>query len=81
MADATLNRFLARGTAAQRAAFTPSPPTPASGPSPTYLWYETDTGKTYAWDGAAWDQVATAISVGTTAPSSPAVNDLWVDTN
>lgn len=81
MADSTLNRFLARGTNAQRLAFVPSPPTPASGPSPTYFWYETDTLKSYVWDGAAWDQVTPAIHVGTTAPSSPAVNDLWVDTN
>lgn len=57
MADSTLNRFLARGTNAQRLAFTPSPPTPASGPSPTYFWYETDTGDSYAWDGSAWDQL------------------------
>lgn len=63
MADLTLNRFLARGTNAQRLAFTPDPPTPASGPSPTYLWYETDTGNTYAWDGSAWDQVNSAGSV------------------
>lgn len=81
MADATLNRFVASGTAAQRAAFTPSPPTPASGPSPAYYWYETDTRKTYSWTGAAWDQVSHPIHVGTTAPSSPNTNDLWVDTN
>lgn len=56
MTDSTLNRFLASGTNAERLAFTPDPATPASGPDPTYIWFETDTGDTYAWDfgGAAW---------------------------
>lgn len=81
MADITLNRFVARGTEAQRIAFVPAPPVPASGPSPGYFWYETDTGKTYAYDGANWDLTAVPIAVGTTAPVSPNVNDLWVDTN
>src|SRR5690349_20245162 len=54
MADSTLNRFLASGTTAERTAFTPTPPTPASGPDPGYFWYDTDDGETYAWDGAAW---------------------------
>jgi hypothetical protein len=58
MTDSKLNQFLSRGTNAQRLAFTPSPPTPASGPSPTYLWYETDTGFLFAYDGAAWHSVA-----------------------
>lgn len=63
MADSTLNKFLSRGTAAARAAFTPSPPTPASGASPTYIWHETDTGLTYAWDGSAWDQIGVVGSL------------------
>lgn len=57
MSDLTLNRFLAYGTAAERAAFTPDPPTPASGPDQGYVWYETDTGALYAWDGSAWDAI------------------------
>lgn len=61
MTDTTLNRFLASGTAAERAAFTPDPPTPASGPDPVYLWFETDTGDTYAWDGS-WNQVNSAAA-------------------
>ncbi len=64
MTDTTLNRFLASGTAAERAAFTPDPPTPASGPDPLYVWYETDTGNTYAWDGSAWDRVNTPVEWG-----------------
>src|SRR5690242_7881253 len=60
MADSTLNAFVARGTNAERVAFTPSPPTPASGNSPGYFFYETDTGNSYSWDGAAWQQVNSA---------------------
>lgn len=54
MTDSTLNRFMASGTNAQRLAFTPSPPTPASGPNPAYFWYETDTGNTYVYASGAW---------------------------
>lgn len=57
MSDSALNQFLASGTAAERAAFTPSVPSPASGPDPLYFWYETDTTKTYAYAGGAWVQV------------------------
>jgi hypothetical protein len=57
MTDQTLNCFLAKGTNADRLAFTPAPPTPASGPNPTYIWFETDTGDTYAYDGTDWQQV------------------------
>lgn len=57
MSDTTLNRFVSRGTHAQRLAYTPSPPTPASGPSSGYFFFETDTGDTFSWDGAAWAQV------------------------
>lgn len=54
MSDTTLNRFLARGTNAERLAFTPVPPTPASGPDNLYVFYETDTGNVFMWDGADW---------------------------
>lgn len=75
MADGTLNRFLSRGTAAQRAAFSPSAPTPASGPNPGYIWYETDTGLLYAYDGSGWDR---AGFVG--ADSPPVDGDFsWVN--
>jgi hypothetical protein len=62
MSDLTLNRFLASGTAAERAAFTPDPPTPASGPDPGYVWYETDTGQFYSWDGSAWQQATGSVT-------------------
>lgn len=47
MSDTTLNRFVASGTAAERAAFVPSPPQQPMGPILLYVWYETDTGETY----------------------------------
>ena len=53
MADSTLNAFLSSGTAAERAAFTPTPPTPAAGADSGYLWYETDTDLIYSWDSVA----------------------------
>lgn len=61
MSDSTLNRFLASGTQAERLAFTPNPATPASGPDPTYFWFETDTGNSYAWNfqTSAWFIVST----------------------
>lgn len=54
MSDPTLNYYVARGTRAQRLAFTPTPATPAAGPAPGYNWLETNTGLTYGWDGADW---------------------------
>ena len=63
--DALLNQFIAQGTAAERAAFTPTPPTPIAGPEVGYYWFETDTGDTYSWNtgGAAWVKIAEATSV------------------
>src|SRR5690349_17513521 len=58
MADIYLNQFLAKGTAAARAAFTPDPPSPDTGPVHAYLWWETDTYQLWAWDGSAWHYVA-----------------------
>ena len=65
MSDSKLNQFLARGTSAERVAFTPSPPTPASGPDPLYVWYETDTNNTYVWDGSVWQLVSGATTTTT----------------
>lgn len=63
--DALLNQFISQGTAAERAAFTPTPPTPIAGPEVGYFWFETDTGDFYGWDtgGAAWVKIAEATSV------------------
>jgi len=75
MTDSTLNQFLSRGTNAQRLAFTPSPPTPASGNSPTYIWHETDTGDTYAYNGTGWDKVNNS-SGSVTTTGTPASGNL-----
>ncbi len=64
MTDTTLNRFLSSGTAAQRAAFTPSVPTPASGPSQAYTWYETDTGDTYIYASGGWHKISVSGGSG-----------------
>lgn len=60
MSDTTLNRFLATGTTTQRLAFTPSPPTPSSGPTPEYLWWDTTLQALYAWDAGTVAWVATS---------------------
>jgi hypothetical protein len=62
VADVTLNCFLARGTAAEMAAFTPDPPVPVTGPGYGYLWANSDDDALYSWDGAAW--VATVAAGG-----------------
>lgn len=69
MSDSTLNRFLASGTTAQRTAFTPSPPTPASGPNYGYFWWDTDAQVEYVYDfgTAAW----VPTSGGTVTSSGP----------
>lgn len=57
MSDTTINRFLpyfADETAL--GAYTPSPPTVASGPDPGYLAVTLDTGTIWYWDGAAWQK-------------------------
>ena len=53
--DATLNRFLGYGTDAARSAFTPAPPTPASGPSPLYAWWTSDTKHLWVYDSSWHD--------------------------
>ncbi len=76
MSDGALNFFVARGSAAQRAAFVPAPPTPAAGPTPAYIWHQDD-NILYGWDGAAWQQLSGgSIPLLTADPGSPA-NDTW----
>lgn len=75
MTDSTLNAFLGYGTAAARAAFTPSPPSPASGAGQAYFWFETDTSDTYCYHGGSWTKVNTAASAVTTT-GSPASGNL-----
>lgn len=63
MSDTTLNAFVASGTAAEMAAFTPTPPVPAAGPDPGYFWFQTDTGLAYSWDGAAWAALGSPTAI------------------
>src|SRR5678815_4794377 len=72
MSDTTLNSFIGRGTTAERTAFVPSPPTPASGPDQGYLWWDTDTEQEYAYDfvAVAWKPVATAAGTVTNVAGS-----------
>lgn len=42
--------------------------------------YSTTLTKLVEWRGGAWHAVA-RVHVGTSAPTTPAVGDLWVDTN
>lgn len=56
MSDPSLNYYVSRGTTTQRLAFTPTPATPAAGPSPGYLWWDTTLQEEFAYDflSAAW---------------------------
>lgn len=67
MSDQILNAFVARGTSAERMAFTPSAPTPASGPDHGYLWWDTDTQTEWAYDFglADWVELAGGGGSGT----------------
>lgn len=61
MSDTSFPVYMHYGTAAQRAAFTPSPP--ATG-QPIYIWYETDTGDTYIYD-TSWHLLTSGGGGGT----------------
>lgn len=81
MSDSTLNSFVASvADAAERAAFTPSPPTPAAGPDSGYLLYQRDTDVLYSWDSGS----ATFVQVGggganvVTAAGTLTSNDLMI---
>lgn len=62
MSDTVYSTFQHYGTAAQRAAFTPSP---AAGIQPIYIWYETDTGNVYLYD-TSWHLISSSAVVTTT---------------
>lgn len=61
MSDTTYNKFQHYGTASERAAFTPSPP---AGTQPIYIWYETDTNKTFLYH-TTWIELGAGATVGT----------------
>jgi hypothetical protein len=75
MTDSTLNRFLASGTNAERLAFTPNPPTPASGPSQSYLWHEEDTGNTYCWNASSSTFIKVNNAPTSTTPNAVTFNN------
>ncbi len=76
MSDSTLNQFVSSGTAAERAAYTPTPPTPAAAPDNGYFFFETDTGLTYSWDGAVWVQTGGGGANSVTAAGTLTANRL-----
>lgn len=51
MSDIRIDKILQWGTAAERAAFTPAPPT---GIQTLYIWHETDTGSVYVYSDGTW---------------------------
>lgn len=59
MADSALNRYVMQGTSTQRASYTPSPATVASGQPLGVFWFETNTSELWCWnDGtSAWVQI------------------------
>lgn len=59
MSDSRLLDYLQSGTAAERALFTPTPPSTGY----TYVWMEEDTGKVYVWKGST----STWVEIGTGA--------------
>lgn len=84
MSDPCLNYYVSRGTTTQRLAFTPTPATPAAGPSPGYLWWDTTLQEEFAYDflSSAWVSTAGSGGAGppflllTADPISP-VDDTW----
>ena len=59
--------------------------TSATRPSPAtagQIIYETDTKKYYGWNGTIWSAIGGGgAAYQTTAPSSPSIGDLWVDSD
>lgn len=73
MASGLIVTYLGEGLLSAR------PATPNIGTGVIAIWYSTDTTMLSAYVDGAWKNVMP--HVGTTAPSSPAIGDLWVDTN
>ncbi len=66
MSDTRLDKILTFGSNADRLAFTPDPP-----PDVLVLWYTTDAGALYAWNGSDW-----VITGGSTSASLVSVADV-----
>jgi hypothetical protein len=66
--------------------YSPKPPPPRKGPEFQDIYDYIDSelqslSRALIEVEEASESTGPTITVGTTAPSSPAVNDLWVDTN
>lgn len=72
MTDTTLNRFVSSGNESARASYTPSVPTPASGPAAGYVWAVTDTHQVYGSDGTTAFRAGSGVS-GVTVTSSTTI--------
>jgi len=70
MSDTSTNKFVGRGTTAQRLAFVPNPGTPTPTPAQGYTFWDTDTQRLYAYDFglAAW--VATSSGTAGTVTNT-----------
>lgn len=84
MSDTQVNQFDAKGTTAERMGFTPNPPTPASGPDNGYVFYDTDDGTLYCWDGSAWQPciiggAGTVTNTGTLTSGKTIIGNGGVD--
>ena len=63
MADSSVNRFVGSvADATARGAFTPSPPTPASGPAQGYTLLQRDTNVLYSWNAGSASWVVAAAT-------------------
>lgn len=81
MSDSTLNRFVGEGDDAQEAAFTPSPPTPASGPDSACLFVNKEDPTAPAlkwWDGANFIDVGGGGASAVTAAGTLTNNALAI---
>lgn len=73
MSDSAYEVFEHYGTASERAAFTPDPPT-AGSPNPLYVWYETDTDDFYFYT-TAWKGPFSAAGSGGTVTNTGTLTD------
>lgn len=58
MPDGTINAFVGTGTTAERLAFVPDPPSPATPPGNGYTFFDVDLQTLYSWDAGASAWVA-----------------------
>lgn len=81
MSDTSLNRFVGEGDDAQEAAFTPSPPTPASGPDSACLFVNKEAPASPIlkwWDGSAFQPVGGGGANAVTAAGTLTSNALAI---